>query len=387
MTGLVLLAVAGAVLLAELVTVGWFMRRLGPGRVLPRTIGEPRLTLLRPVCGRDPFDAETLGTSFTQDYPAYEIIFCAPSETDPAVPLVRALMAANPGIPAQVLTGETPISGNPKLNNLWKGWQAVTTDWVCMTDSNLLLPPDYLRTVAASWGPKTGIVSSPPYGIWPEGLAGSLECAILNGNQARMQFASDSIGMAFAQGKTLFWNRGWLEQQGGLAALGRYMAEDVNATKLVRAAGLKVSLTPLPFAQPIGRRTFAQVWSRQLRWSRVRRDGFPIMFMTEVMNGSVPGVLALGLGALFGLLPWALLPGFLVIWYGAEVVLMRRAGWPRGWRDIVVLPVRDLLLPALWAATFLSRGIEWRGTAMVPQGQAAPAGAAGAPAVDKEPAE
>jgi ceramide glucosyltransferase len=38
---------------------------------------------------------------------------------------------------------------------------------------------------------------------------------------------------------------------------------------------------------------------------------------------------------------------------------------------MAVLPLRDLLLPALWAATFLRRGIEWRGTAM-----AAPADAA-----------
>jgi ceramide glucosyltransferase len=29
--------------------------------------------------------------------------------------------------------------------------------------------------------------------------------------------------------------------------------------------------------------------------------------------------------------------------------------------DIVMLPLRDLLIYALWLATFLRRGIEWRG--------------------------
>ncbi len=366
MTGWILLGFAAVVLVVQLVTVGMFLMRLRPGRALPGTIGQPRVTLMRPVCGRDAFDEETLVSSFIQDYPDYEIIFCAPSEGDAAVPLLRKLIAANPQAQAQLLVGEAPITGNPKLNNLWKGWQVQTSEWVCMTDSNLLLPPEYLRTVVGSWGLGTGIVSSPPIGSRPEGLAGSLECAVLNGNQARMQFASASLGQAFAQGKTLFWNRDWLNGQGGLKALGRFLAEDVNATKLVRAAGLKVSLTPLPWAQPIGRRTFAQVWGRQLRWSRVRRDGFPFMFATEILNGCFLALLALIAGVLSGVVSGWTIPVFLAVWYGSEVYLMWRAGWPCGWRDIAMLPVRDAMLPALWFATFMSRGIEWRGTAMAP---------------------
>ena len=359
------LAVALLFLAAHLLTVGLFLRRLRPNPVQPGTIGTPRVTLLRPVCGLDPFDAETLGSSFTQDYPDYEVIFCAPGANDPAIPLVRALIAAHPQIPAQLLVGQVAITGNPKLNNLWNGWQAASADWVCMTDSNLLLPPDYLRRVVASWGPDTGLVSSPPTGSRPAGLAASLECAMLNSNQARLQFAGASLGWAFAQGKTLFWNRDMLNKAGGIAALGRYLAEDVNATKLVRAAGLRVSLTPLPFAQPIGRRDFATVWNRQLRWSRVRRDGFPLVFATEVFNGAAVPFVAAGIAAVSLHSP-LLFAAYVALWYGAEVVLIARAGWPHGWRDVLALPLRDAMLPALWAATFLQRGIEWRGTPMAP---------------------
>lgn len=366
MTGWLILTVAGGFLAAHLVTVGLFLRRLRPGPDLPGTLGTPRVTLLRPVCGHDPFDAETLGASFIQDYPDYEIIFCAPSAADPAVPLVRELIAAHPHIPAQLLFGESSLTANPKLNNLWKGWQVASADWVCMTDSNLLLPPDYLRLVVSSWGPKTGLVSCPPVGSRPDGLAASIECAVLNSNQARLQFAGASLGQAFAQGKTLFWNREMLNRAGGIAALGRYLAEDVNATKLVRAAGLQVSLTPLPFAQPIGTRSFATVWNRQLRWSRVRRDGFPWVFATEIANGAAVPFLAVFSAVLVLHWPLALAAAYAALWYGAEVVLIRRAGWPGGWRDLLALPLRDAMLPALWAATFLQRGIEWRGTAMAP---------------------
>jgi ceramide glucosyltransferase len=272
------------------------------------------------------------------------------------------------------------VTGNPKLDNLWKGWQATRRDWVCVTDSNLLLPPDYLSTIVDSWNTDTGLVSAPPAGVLPEGWAARVECAFLNSNQARLQYLADSFGIGFAQGKTLFFNKPLLDSQGGLAALGGTLAEDVAATHVTRALRARVSLAPLPFAQPIGRRSFAQVLGRQLRWSRVRRDGFPLLFMLEPLNGALlPALAAAGAAASAGATPLAVL-AYLGLWYGAEAVLMRRAGWPAGWRDMAVLPLRDLLLPALFVATFRRRGFVWRGNAM---GEArVPAAApAGSPAV------
>jgi len=361
-----LILVAAVLLAAHLATVVLYLARLRRRPPEVGAIGLPPVTLLRPVCGREAFDHETLESSFAQDYPDYEIIFCVPSEADPAAPLLRELIATHPERKARLFTDERLVTRNPKLNNLWQGWQAAATDWVCMSDSNLRLPPDYLRTVVATWDADTGLVSSPPSGERPEGMAGALECAFLNSNQARLQFASDSLGNGFAQGKTLFWKRRMLDEAGGIEALGAYLAEDVNATKLVRAAGLEVRLTPQPFAQPIGRRTFRQVWNRQLRWSRVRRDGFPWLFAVEPLNGPlVPLVLAAA--ALHRLdLPMLLVVVFAALWYGAEILLMRLARWPAGWRDMLALPLRDLWLPAIWIATFLSRDIEWRGTAIKP---------------------
>ena len=368
MIGAVLVFASVGFLAGHLASSGLFLARLWRRPAAIGPLGQPRVTLLRPVCGLDQFDAETLSSSFDQTYPNYEIIFCAPSETDPVVPLVRQLIADNPASSARLLIGLDAISGNPKLNNLYKGWRAADADWICMTDSNLLLPPDYLSILVASWGPDTGLVSCPPIGIRPDGLGGSLECAFLNSNQARLQFASDSIGLGFAQGKTLFWNRAMLERAGGLAVLGRHLAEDVTATKITRAAGHRVTLTPLPFAQPIGVRSLMQVWDRQLRWSRVRRDGFPWIFGAELTNGAMlPAGLCLAAILVTGT-SLAMLPAFLALWYLAEVILLRAAGWPSGWRDILALPLRDVMMPLIWAATFLRRDIEWRGTAMsIPQ--------------------
>ncbi|MCA2011698.1 ceramide glucosyltransferase [Cereibacter sphaeroides] len=355
-----LLALGAATFLGlHLGTVALYWRRLGQKRQRDGVLGQPHVTLLRPVCGIDPFDAETLESSFTQDYPSYDIIFCAQDPRDPVIPLVRDLIARHPQVSAKLLIGSDPVTRNPKLNNLWKGWQAAWSDWICMADANLLLPRDYLSVVVGSWDAETGLVSSPPVGIRPEGWGGHLECAILNSNQARLQLAADSLGDGYTQGKTMFVNRVMLEREGGFAALGKYLAEDAAATRLVRGAGLKVRLTPLPFTQPVGRRGLRQVWDRQLRWSRVRRDAFPGLFLMEILNGAlVPALLAFAAAG-----PEAGVP-FLLAWYGAEIALIRAARWPGGWRDLAVLPLRDLMLPALWLATFARRGFDWRGTAM-----------------------
>ncbi|NVP57801.1 glycosyltransferase [Rhizobium sp. DBTS2] len=327
-------------------------------RAVPRdlTVVRGRISLLRPVCGSEPFDMITLSSSFNQDWPDYEILFCAASEQDSAVPLVRRLIDEHPGHSARLLIGNERPTGNPKLDNLVKGWMTATGDWVCMTDSNLLLTENYLTVLAQTWDAQTGLVSCPAWGSQPEGWAGALECAFLNTNQARLQFFADSLGIGFAQGKSLFWNRQILDSVGGPVVLGRDLAEDVASTKLVHRLGLQVKLPAKPFTQPIGKRTFKSVWDRQLRWSRIRRDGFPWLFLAEPLNGPVAPVLLLALG---GGPTW--LAAFLLIWYWAEVALSRWNGWPATWLDIVMLPLRDLLIYALWLATFLRRGIEWRG--------------------------
>lgn len=359
----ILIIAAGflAVHLSSIILALWHMRGRADQRIIPTTA---RITLIRPVAGLDPFDAETLASSFHQDWPDYEVIFCAPSADDAAVPLVRQLIAAHPHVKARLLTGQKRITGNPKLDNIWKGWEASDAPWVCMSDSNVILPPDYLRTLAGRWRADTGLVTSPACGLRPEGLAGRIEAAFLNSNQGRLQLCAGTLGWGYAQGKTLFWNRALLESWGGLMPLGRWLAEDVASTKLVRAAGKNVHLAPRLYPQPIGHKSFKQVWDRQLRWSRVRRDGFTPTFPSEILNGTFLPVLLMVTGLGLGGFGFGWLALYLAVWFGAEWVLCKGAGWPAGPADVLAMVLRDMMMPVIFALTFASRQIEWRGTAM-----------------------
>src|SRR5882672_1688830 len=325
----------------------------------------PGVSVLRPVCGTDAYVTETLQSSFRLDYPNYEVIFCAARQDDPVVPIVRRLIAGNRHLSAALLVGDDRDSVNPKLNNLIKGWDAARHSWIVMTDSNVLMPRDYIQRLLACRRPDTGVVCSMPAGSLPGNFWAELECAFLNTLQARFQYLSESLGWGFAQGKTMLFRRDVVEGGGGIRALAAETAEDAATTKMIRNAGLCVHLVDNPFEQPLGWRSAAEVWARQLRWARLRRISFSWLFLPELVVGSLFPALALALAAdAYGIGVGISLAMFLTAWLGAEIVLACVAGWRLSLLLVLALPVRDLLLPILWVAAWLSDDFVWRGNPM-----------------------
>jgi ceramide glucosyltransferase len=323
------------------------------------------VSIIRPVCGIENFTEETLGSALVLDYPDYEVVFCVARSSDPVVPVVQRLIANRPNVSARLLVGNDRISPNPKLNNLVKGWAAARYDWIVMADSNVLMPRDYIQRLLAAWRPGTGLVCSPAVGCAPDGLWAELECGFLNTYQARWQHTADAFGLGFAQGKTMLWRRDLLETAGGIRALAAELAEDAAATKLVRRLRLRVRLVAAPFPQPLGARSFADVWRRQVRWARLRRDTFLIFFIPEILAGAVvPFAAGMVCAAAAGWPLASVAAAFAAAWYGAEAMLAHAAGWQLSWRSPVVWMLRDLLLPVLWITSWMGNGFVWRGNAM-----------------------
>lgn len=357
-----LVAVVATTAAAHFGGISLLLVRLRRGISAPHE--RPPVSILRPACGIENGIEETLASTFELEYPAYEIVFCVADERDPVVPLIRRLMSERPGVAARLLIGDDRISINPKLNNLVKGVRAAAHDWLVMTDSNVLMPPSYIDELLARWRPGTGLVSSTPLGIRPRGVGAELECAFLNTYQTRWLLIADALGTAYAQGKTIFWRREDLEAAGGIAALASEPAEDAAFTKLIRAAGRKVRLVVRPFGQPLGRRPLEDVWRRQLRWARLRRSSFPLVYATEILSG---GLLPLGASAALtalGALPLAGFATLLAAWYGAELLLARRYRWPATPRLLGLLVVRDAMLLPLWILGWAGTRFVWRGNAM-----------------------
>ncbi|AMJ59033.1 glycosyltransferase [Bosea sp. PAMC 26642] len=326
---------------------------------------QPAVTIVRPVRGLEAFSRETLTSGLVLDYPGYRTLFCVADANDPIVPLLEELIGLQGAERVGLITGDVAVSANPKLNNCVKGWEAGTTEWVILADSNVLMPKDYIQRLLASWRPDSGLVCSTPVGSRPNGFWAELECAFLNTFQARWQYAGEACGFGFAQGKSMLWNKPFLDANGGIAALAAEIAEDAAATKLVRRAGKHVHLVGQPFEQPLGKRTLYDVVQRQFRWARLRRVTFLPFFAPEILSGPlIPVVLALLAAPWLGLSSLLAVACVLVPWYSAELALAYGVGWYVSWRMPLALLVRDIVFPGIWAYAFIAGEVTWRGNAM-----------------------
>src|ERR1035441_10175218 len=93
----------------------------------------PPLTLLKPVHGAEPGLEAHLATFFEQDYPEYEILFCARSADDARLETARRVAARYPNTPARVrptrIFRRSPSlqAANPTILTQkwprWNGWK------------------------------------------------------------------------------------------------------------------------------------------------------------------------------------------------------------------------------------------------------------------------
>lgn len=356
---------AVALILANLASMGLAVRRwLKPAPALPD--GEtPAVSIVRPLCGLEAFSRETLEASFHIDWPDYETLFCVQRRNDPIIPLVEEAIARHQTRRAMLLVGDDPISPNPKLNNCVKGWAAARHDYIVLADSNALVPPDYIARLHDQFRPDTGLVVSMPLGTRPDGFLAEVECAVLNTYQSRWQFASEAVGMGFAQGKNMMWKREVLENAGGIGALASEIAEDAASTKAVRCQGLRVRLVDRPFEQPLGKRSARGSVGSAFPLGAPATRLVPVAFRAGNSDRRAPA------GGARRLRVARIRPGrfagaaaVVVLLYGAELTLAALARFPLSWRMPGAMIVRDLALPVLWIDAWLNSDFTWHGQEM-----------------------
>lgn len=350
-------AAAGALwLIASSLLVARRLRARRPG---PAPSGAPMVALIRPISGLEHGLEEALRTSFALTYPSLDICFCVTTEADPAVPLVRRLIAEHPGSSARLLVADSRPGINPKINNAAGAWEATRADWILFADSNAVLPPDHLEGLFARWDERTAVVSTPILMIEPDGLAAEVEAAFVNFVQARMAIAGNALGFNHVVGKTMLWHRRTLERIGGLAALASELGDDVIARKLVSASGMTAVIAG-PTPQRAGRRSWRTVWNRQVRWLRSFWGPTKPVYLLSVFAANILPMFWVAVLTMTGVLPFVALPVFVAAWYAIECAFALAVGWPVSWRMPLAFVIRDILCIPLWVAGMLPGQVGWR---------------------------
>jgi ceramide glucosyltransferase len=349
-----LLVATGAVRLAQ--------RR----RTLPPGTFAPPVSLLKPLHGLEPDLESHLQSFFEQDYPEFEIIFCARTDQDAGLQIARRVAARYPKIRSRFLCSGNAPYANAKVWSLERMQNAASYRFFVVSDSDVSVTRDYLRAVMAPFADeRVGLVTCLYRGVgnnfWSrlEGVGMSIEMS------AGVLVAEMLEGMKFALGPTMVARRDCLDAAGGFRVLGPYHADDFILGNMIAAGGHRVVLSTHTIDHHVLNSSFLPSVLHQIRWMKSTRFSRPKGHLGTALTFSMPyGLLAAGIA--IGL-HRPLLGGWLLLWsWTSRVALGAIVGRlvveePKVWRSAFLYPLRDLLGSCYWVASYVSNQVRWRG--------------------------
>jgi ceramide glucosyltransferase len=232
-----------------------------------------------------------------------------------------------------------------------------------VSDSNVLVPQDYLKRLVAHLDAGVGMVTSVVAGRHARKAGGALEEVYLNTFYARWMAFAELVGRPAVVGKSMLFRRSVAERFGGMRNLARYLAEDYMAGEAMRRLGLRVVIASDPICQVIGKYSFQDFWQRHLRWGRIRKAQAPIAFAVEPFMGAlVSGIVGtLALARPLGIVPSHFFFAHLLVWSACDFLQMRLLNPGLRWTAALAWFAREFLALPQWIHIASGNTVHWRG--------------------------
>jgi ceramide glucosyltransferase len=373
-----LLALAGFGLITSTVFAGMVLaavpgylreRRAARAQMNARPGFTPPLTLLKPLHGAEPGLETHLESFFRQDYPEYEVLFCARSAEDAGLATARRVAERHPEIPARFFsTGGQPDYINDKAISMELMEAHAAHEILVISDSDVRVTPDYLRAVALPFADeRVGAMTCPYRGVAAEGgLWARLEAVGMSVEMtAGVLVARAMEGMQFTLGPTMAFTRAAIRGMGGFAVTADYCADDFVLGNETWKLGQKVVLSHHAIDHMVINSSFVASLKHQVRWMKSTRFSRPKGHFGTALTFSLPfGLLGFAAAAAMGH-PWwgaALFAWSVATRLALSIAVGRLVVRDTSWFGLLVLyPIRDLMGFGFWAASYLSSHILWRG--------------------------
>jgi ceramide glucosyltransferase len=323
----------------------------------------PPVSILKPIRGMDPDAYENFASFCRLDYPDYEIVFCVGDNTDPALPLLERLSCNFPQRHIRILSGSGRNATNDKVAKLARLVSEAQHELVVISDSDVRVQPDYLRTVVAPLAdPKIGAVTcfyvpadetTLVHGLQSIGMVSDFYAGIL--------VAQQLDGVKFALGPTIATTRERLAAFGGYAALENRPADDLLVGRLIAEQGYEVKLLPYSICTVPDYQSVRDLFYKRLRWIVVMRHMRPWghfgLIFTQGLAWSLAAAVAYpsAVLGLFYLGSYCVLRSAMVWLIG-----IRGLGQRRLWKKLPLVPVWDALAFLIWLISFCRSSIRWR---------------------------
>jgi ceramide glucosyltransferase len=316
----------------------------------------PPVSVLKPVRGLDEGFLGAIRSHALQQYPEFEILFGVHDLDDPAVPVIRQLIADHPERSIRLIHATTQAP-NHKVGVLADLARQAQYPVLLVNDADITVPPDYLRRVAAPLQ-DTGIgLVTCLYRATATSIAGRWESLGIATDFIPSTLVAPLVGVKeFGLGSTLCFRAADLEAIGGFHAIREFIADDYQLAKRITALGRRSLLSEVVVATTLSDPDWLAVWRHQLRWARTIRVsrgggylGLPVThagvwILANLLVGNYP----LAVTLLVARLSMGVMGGFVIL---------------RHWPALLaapLIPLWDLWAFVVWMMGLLGRTVHWR---------------------------
>ncbi len=320
----------------------------------------PPISILKPIHGLDPSFYEAIRSHAVQDYPQVEMLFGVRTPDDPAVPAILRLIEEFPDRNIRLIECDTEAP-NGKVGVLEDLSNKAAYPVLLVNDSDIRVPPDYLRRVVAYLGDKQNGMVTCLYSADADTVPGKWEALGISTDFAPSVLVARVVGVReFGMGSTLCFRRAQLESVGGFKAIRDYLADDYQLARRITALGYRGVVAKVPVTTHVGDTTWSGVWRHQVRWARTIRVS---------RGGGYAGLPVTHAGL------WALVAAAAGHWNVAVVLatlriasgLVTACGVLGNTRMVFAAPLIvlwDLWAFAVWLAGASGNSVVWRGRTM-----------------------
>lgn len=331
-------------------------------RKAPANGETPPVSVMKPLCGSEPRLYECLRSFCDQDYPDYQIVFGVHKADDPAVAVVERLRAEFPDRDITLVCNDGVHGSNLKISNLINMMPACRHDYLVVSDSDVKIGRDGLRSIVDPMVKDDGIgaVSCLYTGQATAGWVSRLGELNINGWIIPSVLLDKSINnIDCALGAVLLLRRGALESIGGFAAVTDHLADDHEIGDLMTRAGWRVHLSHFTVATMVDETSLLALIRHEIRWAQTVWVTRPLDHVLSVATCLLP-IFLLQLALFPSIVGTVAVVLYLLLRLILTATLNRRISFARP-MPLWLVPVRECLCFVVWAACMTSRKIVWRG--------------------------
>ena len=323
----------------------------------------PPVSCLKPIKGLDEDAYENYASFCRQDYPEYEIVFCVDLD-DPALPVLEKLIRDFPERQIRLLFGSGRNAINDKVGRLTRLTTEAKYDLFVITDGDVRVRPDYLRTVVSPFrDPKVGAATCLYVSTKETNLVQELQSiGMISDFFAPVMVAWQLNDLKVTFGQSIITTRKAVQAYGGYPVIEDRPADDVYAGRLVAEQGFEVKLLPYVVQSVADFQSMSELLHKRTRWMTVQRLMRPWGHLGLIFTWGLPWSLVAVATHPTASVAIAYLGGYaacrIAITWTIGVWGMKQKGL---WKKMPLIPVWDAMAFVMWIASFGRRTIRWRG--------------------------